>query len=116
MPNRHTTIDAYVATLSNNGKDVAAQIRALVSSLLPEATEAITYNMPAFELNGRPFLYVAVWKKHVGLYPIYRRDDAFESLIAPYRAKKDTVQFALSQPLPVALIEKIIEAQAARNT
>ncbi len=111
MTIRHTSFDAYVETLPKVGKAIAGQIRAIVARLVPQATEAIKYDMPAFQLEGRSFLYFAVWNKHVGLYPIYRRDDAFESLVSPYRAKKDTVQFALDQPLPVALIEQIVTAQ-----
>jgi uncharacterized protein YdhG (YjbR/CyaY superfamily) len=112
MPDKHTTIDAYAETLSDVGKDVAAQIRAIVARLVPDAREAIKYNMPAFQLGGRSFIYFAVWKKHVGLYPIYRGDGAFEALVEAYRAKKDTVQFALDQPMPLALIEQIVKAQA----
>jgi uncharacterized protein YdhG (YjbR/CyaY superfamily) len=115
MPDKHTTIDAYAETLSDAGKDVAVQIRAIVAQLVPEAVEAIKYNIPAFQLGGRSFIYFAVWKKHVGLYPIYRGDAAFEALVGSYRAKKDTIQFALDMPLPVELVEQIVKAQADRS-
>jgi uncharacterized protein YdhG (YjbR/CyaY superfamily) len=100
--------------LADQGRDIAGQIRATIARLVPDAREAMKYNMPAFQLTGRSFIYFAVWKKHVGLYPIYRGDAAFEALIAPYRAKKDTVQFALAQPLPIDVIEQIVLLQASR--
>jgi uncharacterized protein YdhG (YjbR/CyaY superfamily) len=112
MGDHPANVDAYVEALPDVGQVAAAQIRAIIAQVVPAATEAIKYNMPAFQLQGRSFLYFAVWKKHVGLYPIYRGDDAFEALVAPYRAKKDSVQFALSQPLPVELIVEIVKAQA----
>lgn len=112
MPIKHASIDAYVETLSDQGKEVATQMRALIARIVPEAKEAVRYNMPAFQLDGRSFIYFAVWKKHLGLYPIYRGDAAFEELVRPYRAKTDTVQFALDRPLPIDVIEKIILAQA----
>lgn len=113
MRNKHINIETYIETLSDTGKQVAAQIRLTVVRLIPEPTEAIKYNMPAFQIGGNSFLYFAVWKKHVGLYPIYRGDIAFETMVAPYRAETDTVQFALDQPLPIDVIKQIILVQAA---
>lgn len=115
MMGKFNDVDAYISGLGEPDRVVAEQVRTLVRNVVPDATEAIKYDMPAFQLNGRSFVYFAVWKKHVGLYPIYRGDFEFEELVAPYRAKKDTLQFALDTPLPVALIERVILAQAKRG-
>lgn len=112
MTNKHHSQDDYVETLVGAGKAMATHVRTTVTRLVPDATQAIKYNMPAFQLDGRSFLYFGVWKKHVGLYPVYRGDGSFEALVAPYRTKTDTVQFALDQPLPMDVIEPIILAQA----
>ena len=77
----------------------------------PGSGEAIAYGIPAFTAGGRRFLYFAMWKKHVGLYPIYRGDGAYEAALAPYRARTDTVQFKLNQPIPHDLIARIVESQ-----
>jgi uncharacterized protein YdhG (YjbR/CyaY superfamily) len=114
MMGKFNDIDDYIVGLGDLGSVMAEQIRAVVHKVVPDATEAIKYDMPAFQLNGRSFVYFAVWKKHVGLYPIYRGDREFEDLVAPYRAKKDTLQFALDTPLPVKLIKRVILAQAKR--
>lgn len=111
MMGKFNDVDAYISGLGEPGRVVAEQVRTLVRNVVPDATEAIKYDMPAFQLNGRSFVYFAVWKKHVGLYPIYRGDFEFEELVAPYRAKKDTLQFALDTPLPVELIKRVILAQ-----
>jgi uncharacterized protein YdhG (YjbR/CyaY superfamily) len=111
MTHKYASVDAYVETLSDAGKAVAAQIRASIARSVPGVCETIKYNMPAFRHDGRWFLYFAVWKKHVGLYPIYRGNGDFEMLVGPYRAKNDTVQFALDQPFPLAVLEQIVNNQ-----
>jgi uncharacterized protein YdhG (YjbR/CyaY superfamily) len=112
MMGKFNDVDAYVSGLGELSRVVAEQVRALVRNVVPDATETIKYDMPAYQLGGRSFIYFAVWKKHVGLYPIYRGEFEFEELVAPYRAKKDTLQFALDTPLPLELIERVILAQA----
>ena len=70
--------------------------------------------MPVFQQDGASFVYFAVWKKYIGLYPIYRGTDDFEDEIGPFRAKKDTVQFLLDRPLPNELIAKIVHSQLTK--
>ena len=115
MMGKFNDVDAYISGLGEPGRVVAEQVRALVRNVGPDATETIKYDMPAYQLGGRSFIYFAVWKKHVGLYPIYPGDSAFEELVAQYRAKKDTLQFGLDTPLPVEVIERVIQAQAKRG-
>ena len=78
---------------------------------VPEAAEAIRYGMPSFNVGGATIVYFAIWKKHVGFYPIYRGDAAFEEQISAYREKIDTVQFPLGQPMPLDLITSIVNSQ-----
>lgn len=108
------SIDAYIKAQVDPGRAYAEELRALIKSAAPKCDEAIKYNMPAFQIGGKSFLYFAVWKKHVGLYPVYRGDSAFEAKLTPYRAEKDTVQFKYDAPLPKMLIKAIARAQAAR--
>ena len=105
--------DAYIAALPEAVRGIAEEVRQAIRSAAPDATEAIKYGMPAFQITDRSFLYMAIWKKHVGLYPIYRGDGAFEAEVGPYRAKTDTVQFMLDKPVPLDLIARIAQAQRA---
>jgi uncharacterized protein YdhG (YjbR/CyaY superfamily) len=111
---RFATIDDYVAALPVTVQAIASTLRAMIADAAPGAVEAVKYDMPVFQKDGISFIYFAVWKKHVGLYPIHRGSDEFERAIEPYRAKKDTVQFALAKPLPNDLIATIVHSQLAR--
>jgi uncharacterized protein YdhG (YjbR/CyaY superfamily) len=111
---KFATIDDYVAALPDAVQAVASAVRATIGEAAPGAVEAVKYDMPAFQKDGASFVYFAVWKKHIGMYPIYRGNSEFENVIGPYRAKKDTVQFSLDKPLPIELITRIVHSQLAK--
>ena len=109
------TVDDYISAQPEPAQGHARELRAQVHALVPGVGEAIRYGMPAFQVDGATFLYLGAWKRHVGLYPIYRGDAAFEALVAPYRSGMDSVRFALNQPLPAPVIEAIVLAQHRRS-
>lgn len=109
------SIDEYIAACPPESQDYMQQIRKLIRSLAPEAKERISYQIAAFELNGRNFIHFAGWKKHVSLYPVPAGSEAFERQIAKYVDGKGTVKFALDEPLPSKLIERVIKLHLAVN-
>lgn len=111
MADLPATVDAYIAALDEPARSMAEQLRAAIHAAAPEAVEDIKYAMPAFKLGGRNAVYFAVWKKHIGFYPVYRGDAAFEARVGPYRAAKDTVKLMLDRPLPLDLVTLIVERQ-----
>lgn len=113
MP-KHLTMDAYITALPASVQKFAVELRETILAIAPNAAEAIRYDMPAFSIGQSIFVYFACWKKHVGLYPIYRGDDAFEVEVARYRTKKDTIQFLYSEPFPKELVKKIVRSQLAK--
>jgi uncharacterized protein YdhG (YjbR/CyaY superfamily) len=110
-----TNIDAYIAGFPEPVQTALEQVRAAIKKAAPEATEAIKYAMPTFVLNGN-LVHFAAYKHHIGFYPVPTGDATFDKLLAPYETSgKGTVQFPLDQPMPVALIEKIVQYQVKRN-
>lgn len=108
-------IDAYIAGFPQEVQTALEQVRAAVKKAAPEATETIKYAMPTFMLNGN-LVHFAAYKKHIGLYPAPTGDEAFDKMLAPYQTSgKGTVQFPLDEPMPVALIGKIVQYQVKRN-
>lgn len=106
-----TSIDAYLASLPVPRRTIAEEIRQRVAAASPDAIEGIKYGMPTAAIGGEAILYYAVWKTHVGLYPVYRGSTAFEAAVAPYRDKKDMVRFPLSRPLPYEIVDLILDAR-----
>lgn len=110
---KFTTVDHYIRVLPSDVQPIAERVRATIREVAPEATEAIKYDMPTFLLEGKAFLYFALWKKHIGIYPIYVGTPEFEAKIGAYREKKDAVRFLLDRPVPYELIALLASSQRA---
>lgn len=98
------SVEDYIAALPAERQTVARAIRAAILARVPGAPETIRYGMPAFGMGGTRYLYFAMWKAHVGLYPIYALPEALEARVAPFRAKIDTLQFKYRDGVPLDLI------------
>lgn len=115
MPKKPETIDDYIACTAPEARDILRQIRATVSRLLPEASETISYRMPAFR-RKRVFFYFAAFKNHIGVYPPVKGDDALRKDLEPYRGAKGNLRFPLSEPMPYDLISRAARALWEEST
>ena len=115
MAGKFTTVDDYIASFPEDVQVILQKVRKSIRKVLPAADEKMKYGMPALILDGRHAVYFAAWKRHIGLYPIYRSEDPIEEELAPYRDAKDTVKFPLNQPIPYELIERIVTHVASRR-
>ncbi|MBF6219333.1 DUF1801 domain-containing protein [Nocardia abscessus] len=115
MAEQPENIDAYLAGFPDDVREILSGIRAAIRRALPDATEAISYDIPTFKLHGRNVVHFAGWKQHVSLYPIPDGDPALERELEPYRAGKGTLRFRLGEPVPYELIARIATALAERR-
>jgi uncharacterized protein YdhG (YjbR/CyaY superfamily) len=106
---KFATIDAYLASVTPQSKRILEDIRQLIRSNVPQAQEAISYQLPAFTL-GRTFIYFAAFKKHIGVYPPVTSDKSLVALTAPYRNAKGNLIFPLDQAIPFELIGAVAVA------
>lgn len=104
-----SSIDDYIAQFPAETQRRLQEIRAIVRACAPEAVATISYAMPTFDLNGRHLVHFAGYAKHIGFYPIPSGIKAFENELQVYKQGKGSVQFPLSEPLPVDLIQRIVE-------
>ena len=115
MTQRFTSVDDYIASFPDDTRAELAKVRRAIRDVVPCAAEKISYGMATVTLDGKPLVYFAGWKKHVGVYPVPIGDAAFERAIGPYRAAKDTVRFPITQPVPVELVAAITRLCLARR-
>jgi len=111
MANRSTagSIDEYIAEFPPETQEALREMRALITSLAPTATETISYAIPTFDLNGKHLVHFAGYANHIGFYPVPSGIEAFKEELAPYKSGKGSAQFPLGQPLPTDLIRRIVE-------
>jgi uncharacterized protein YdhG (YjbR/CyaY superfamily) len=80
----------------------------------PETEELISYRMPAFALHGI-LVYFAAFKNHIGLFPPIRGDAKLQAAMSKYAGPKGNLKFPLDQPLPYALVAKIVKFRVQQN-
>ena len=105
------TVDAYIRDAAPEAQPILKKIRALVRSAVPDATETISYRMPAFKLD-KTFFYFAAFKTHIGIFPPVRGSAALLKAVAPYANDKGNLRIEMSEPIPYALIERIAKSMA----
>ena len=101
-------IDEYIAGFPKDVREALRQVRATIAKAAPDAEEAIKYQIPTFVLDGN-LVHFAAFKNHVGFYPTPSAIAAFEGELARYQRAKGSVQFPLHEPMPLELIERIVE-------
>ncbi|MFY9637428.1 MAG: DUF1801 domain-containing protein [Methanobacterium sp.] len=92
------------------------KIRLAVKSVVPEAKERISYNMPSFWFHGN-LIYYGAFKNHIGFYPASKTvfEKFKDELIIYKQSGKGTVQFPYDKPVPIDLIKKIAKLRANEN-
>jgi uncharacterized protein YdhG (YjbR/CyaY superfamily) len=108
-PPEITTIDQYIALASPISQPILSEIRRVVLAAVPDATEAISYKLPAFKLR-RTFLYFAAFKNHVGVYPPVTNDPDLIKELQPYANEKGNLKFPLTKTIPYDLIARVAVA------
>jgi uncharacterized protein YdhG (YjbR/CyaY superfamily) len=110
------SVDEYIARQPAERQPVLQRVRRTIRKALPQAEEGISYQIPAYKLDGSPVLYFAGWKEHVSLYPATGRlVEALGDDIERFVVSKGTIRFPITQPVPVRLIERIAKFRAEES-
>jgi uncharacterized protein YdhG (YjbR/CyaY superfamily) len=114
MSTSYKNIDDYISKQDSNVQPVLEKLRSSIKEIVPDAEEAISYNMPAFRFHGM-LVYFAAYKNHIGFYSLPSGHHAFAKELSGYKQGKGSVQFPLDKPLPLALIKKMVKFRAKEN-
>ena len=109
-----TNVDEYIVEFPEPVQEKMKLIRNLIQKAAPEATESISYHMPAYKLNKKPLVYFGGFKNHIGFYATPIAHEQFRDQLAPYKTGKGSVQFPHSEKLPEQLITEMVEFNKER--
>ena len=108
------SIDEYADLFPAKVRQLIRKMRLTIRKAAPKAEEAISYGIPTFKLNGN-LVHFAAYARHIGFYPGTAAIKAFKKEISGYKQAKGTVQFPLDEPLPLALVSRIVKFRVKAN-
>ena len=108
-------IDTYIVDFPKDVQKILKRIRTLIKKNAPGAIENMAYGTPAYKLNGKPLVYFAGFKNHIGLYATPAGHTKFAKELSNYKQGKGSVQFPLDKPIPYNLIERIVLFKVNEN-
>jgi uncharacterized protein YdhG (YjbR/CyaY superfamily) len=110
-----TSIDEYLAGVPEPARSTLNKIRAAIRAAVPpEATESISYRMPAFKYKG-VLVWFAAFSNHCSFFPTASVIEEFKNELNGFPISKGTIQFPLDKRLPASLVKKMVRARVAQN-
>lgn len=100
-------VDAYIEQHEPPIKEYLTAMRNTIKAAAPEAVESISYGMPAYKFKGKPLVYFAAQKKHMGFYATPNGHEAFTKELKKYKQGKGSVQFPFNEPMPLDLVSQM---------
>ena len=108
------TVDEYLSTFPPKTKSILRELRNTIKQAAPQAEELISYNMPAFKLNG-VLVYYAAYKEHIGFYPTSSPIRVFKNELTDYKTSKGAIQFPIEESIPMGLVKRIVKFRVNEN-
>jgi len=108
-------VQEYITSFPTDVQDILSQFRSIILENAPNVVESIAYGMPAYKLNGKPLVYFAGFKNHIGFYATPTGHSQFEKELSNYKQGKGSVQFPLNKPMPYDLIKRIVVFRVKEN-
>ena len=116
MPATDPKVTKYISDAPTTARPALRRLRTAIRGAAPGITERISYRIPTFDLDGKYLLYIAAFKKHVGVYPVTpAMVKKYGKAMEPYRHGRGTLRFALDEPLPIALITRLAKVRVAER-
>src|SRR5260370_40888088 len=108
-------VRASLAALPADTRKHLEKLCEAIREAAPGAVESFGYGMPAFKLDGKPFVWYAAWKHHSSFYPLSGATTrALAAELEGYEISgKGTIRFRLDEPLPTVLLRRLLKAPIA---
>ncbi len=108
-------VNEYINTLPVEIQKIAEKIRSIIKDEAPDCDESFSYGMPAYKTFGKPLVYFAAFKNHIGLYATPSGHSQFSAALSKYKQGRGSVQFPLNAAIPYELIRQIVVFRVKEN-
>jgi uncharacterized protein YdhG (YjbR/CyaY superfamily) len=108
------TVDEYLERLPIDVMEVLENLRQLIRSVVPDAEELISYQMPSYKLNG-PLVYFAAFTNHCSFFCGKKIAEDYAAELSAFKVSGGTIQFTPSKPLPASIVKKIVKRRVQEN-
>ncbi len=109
------TVDEYIIKYPESTQKILIEIRSIIKKSAPNATETISYGMPAYKTFGKQLVFFAAYEHHIGFYATPDGHEEFKKELSKYTQGKGSVQFPINLPMPLKLIEDMVIFRVAEN-
>src|SRR5438105_12067155 len=106
--NKPKTHDDYLAAVTKDRRTALQKLRKAIKRAAPKAEECISYQLPAFRLNGKFLVAYGAATNHCAFYP-GSTVKALKDELKGYDTSKGTIRFPANKPLPSTLVRKLIK-------
>jgi uncharacterized protein YdhG (YjbR/CyaY superfamily) len=106
-----SSIDEYLGRLTTDKRAALEKLRRAIKRVAPAAEECISYQLPAFRLDGKILVWFGAASKHCAFYPGASPIAEHAAALADYSTSKGTIRFDPSRPLPATLVEKLVRSR-----
>ncbi|MDQ0665512.1 uncharacterized protein YdhG (YjbR/CyaY superfamily) [Arthrobacter ulcerisalmonis] len=107
-------VDEAVATVDEPDRSCLQHVVEVARSLAPDATEGMSYGMPALKLDGKPLVAAVATAKHLSIFPFSSRVvEAVAGRLEGYSLSKGTIRFAADRPVPDDVLADIVRLRMA---
>ena len=109
------SVDEYLSAVPEPARSTLRRMRSAIRSAVPaEATEGISYGIPAFMYKG-PLVWFAAFSNHCSLFPTASVIKAFQNELQGFETSKGTIHFPVDKPFPATLLKKMVKARLAEK-
>ena len=107
-------VDDALAALPEPNRGCLQHVVEIARSLAPDATEGMSYGMPALKLDGKPLVAAVAAARHLSVFPFSSAVvEAVAGRLEGYPLSKGTIRFSADHPVPDDVLADIVRMRMA---